>query len=728
MSDNKVAAAVAKFRATISEQNSRSTLFNIARGSIRTLFLSADATEVRTGFASGKSLRVCSGLLAAAPGDQSQFDLIVSLDDQMILEHGMSSLYCGLGLLEWADTPTSKPKTAPLVLVPLTAERDADGGFEVRQAGEPVLNEPLLTRLGLDKSSIPADDPLAYRPKKSHTRVRAFTPHAAIGLFSTVRTMLAERLDAAFSGTFASHPLISNLLQTRGGPALKPAAGEGAEAPQPLLPCDTDQFKALALALAGQSALIYGPPGTGKTQTITNIIAAATAREKRVLLLSEAASALKPVVERLSASGFALPILDLSADASTGLRGNHGRMAQLRDELNAIPSDARPSVTICTSVGYLATVPPHWTFDIVIVDEASKMRMSYALPALASSQQAIIVGDNQQCAPSTILQFSQDGSVIFDGDMSLLDAARQANFDAVKLTRHYRSRHPSLIDFSNERFYMNRLIAAPSVHPRGPHGCILHQVNGSFDGGANLPEVDALVARVIQTLSDEPASSVAVIAATYQQCLAIAGRLMTADPAHRNRASILHAASCQGLEFDIVFVSLTHGSRSNGTQRRNFGIFSDIDGDKVLNVCLTRSRVRTEVFSSIDTSNLNPDARSPIGALADFLTSFHDLDEVETEETPATPLSRALKQHGYGVRMDDHHVLVTLEDRNFAAIQLVGGADPLDEMSERAQLGNSGWPVTTIPASALEHGADALDRAIATVVKDLDKFKSRGIL
>lgn len=729
MTDKTIAAAIAKFRASISEQNNRSTLFNLPKGSSRTLFLNADAKAIRDALASGSELEIGAGLMSREKGDAAQFDLIASLDDQIILEHGLSSLYCALGLVEWSDTPEAKPRTAPLLLIPLKAARDASGEYHVQQVGRPALNEALLQRIGLQKSAIPADDPLSYVPKKSHSRVRGFASRAAIGLFSTVRTMLAERLDAAFAGSFSSHPLVSGLLQPRRPDT--PSEKTSETAPPGIsthLPCDAHQYKALALASAGQSIVVHGPPGTGKTQTITNVIVHMVSAGKRVLLLSEAASALGPVIDRLGSNASGGEVLDLSADASASLRGNHGRLADVRNELNAIPSEQRPAITIATAVSYLAAVPPHWSFDIVIIDEASKMRMSYALPAIASSGQVVVVGDHQQCGPSIIIQFSQDGSVLVDGDMSILDAARLANLEAVHLTRHYRSRHPSLIDFSNERFYARRLIAAPSKHRQGEYGCILHEVGGTTDSGINIAEADALTKRLLEQVSSDDTSSVAVIAATYQQCVAIAKRIRAANPAAYERIEVMHASACQGVEFDIVYLSLTHGPDARGVHRRNFGIFSDIDGDKALNVCLTRARMRTEVFSSIAADKIDPRARTPIGALGAFLTRYHHYKHADAATAAPTPLARVLKIHGYGIRDHDNHILVTADDINLAAIQLTGISSSLDEKSERAQLENSGWMVTSIPAGILTKERFELDPAMEAMLKDLDTFKGREIL
>src|SRR5258708_34743184 len=62
---------------------------------------------------------------------------------------------------------------------------------------------------------------------------------------------------------------------------------------------DSSQTVAIAEAAGGRSLVVKGPPGTGKSQTITNIIAAAASRGKKVLFVSEKMAALDVVQRRL---------------------------------------------------------------------------------------------------------------------------------------------------------------------------------------------------------------------------------------------------------------------------------------------------------------------------------------------------------------------------------------------------------------------------------------------
>jgi predicted ATP-dependent serine protease len=71
--------------------------------------------------------------------------------------------------------------------------------------------------------------------------------------------------------------------------------------------------------------VIQGPPGTGKSQTIVNLIAAAAAQGKRVLLVSEKMAALDVVKRRLDAAGLEALCLELHS--------NHSNKKAVLDEL-----------------------------------------------------------------------------------------------------------------------------------------------------------------------------------------------------------------------------------------------------------------------------------------------------------------------------------------------------------------------------------------------------------
>ncbi len=82
------------------------------------------------------------------------------------------------------------------------------------------------------------------------------------------------------------------------------------------LPCDSAQYAAVAESDKGTTFVLHGPPGTGKSQTITNIIANAMYKGKRVLFVAEKQAALQVVKKRLCAVGVGEFCLELHSGKS----------------------------------------------------------------------------------------------------------------------------------------------------------------------------------------------------------------------------------------------------------------------------------------------------------------------------------------------------------------------------------------------------------------------------
>src|SRR5690606_11567107 len=57
-----------------------------------------------------------------------------------------------------------------------------------------------------------------------------------------------------------------------------------------------------------------------------------------------------------------------------------------------------------------------FTFDVLVIDEASQMRPEDALGAMLRAKQIVVVGDPQQLPPTSFFERSADGSSDDDGD------------------------------------------------------------------------------------------------------------------------------------------------------------------------------------------------------------------------------------------------------------------------------------------------------------------------
>ena len=80
---------------------------------------------------------------------------------------------------------------------------------------------------------------------------------------------------------------------------------------------DSSQLEAVIESGEGKSFILHGPPGTGKSQTITNMIANALYKGKRVLFVAEKMAALSVVQNRLAKIGLDPFCLEMHSNKAT---------------------------------------------------------------------------------------------------------------------------------------------------------------------------------------------------------------------------------------------------------------------------------------------------------------------------------------------------------------------------------------------------------------------------
>jgi superfamily I DNA and/or RNA helicase len=82
---------------------------------------------------------------------------------------------------------------------------------------------------------------------------------------------------------------------------------------------------------------------------------------------------------------------------------------------------------------------------------------------MARGRQVIVVGDPEQLPPTNVGQrgdTEDDDGATVQSQQSILDECVACNLPRVRLSWHYRSRHESLIAFSNARYYRSELVKA----------------------------------------------------------------------------------------------------------------------------------------------------------------------------------------------------------------------------------------------------------------------------
>ena len=257
----------------------------------------------------------------------------------LLQEQGIDVLFLALGFLEWyEDAAASTPRYAPLVLAPVELQRDSvRSRFRLSYTGAELgpnlnLGAKLKGDFRIDLPEFPEEFELdAYLQAVTQRiadqrRWQVWRDKVVLGFFSYGKFQMYVDLDPE------SWPEESALLENR---QLQRLFAEGFQADASRLEAlpghpaltapetlhlvkdaDSSQTEAILAVMEGANLVVQGPPGTGKSQTITNVIAEALARRKRVLFVAQKMAALEVVKARLDECHLGDAVLELHSHKS----------------------------------------------------------------------------------------------------------------------------------------------------------------------------------------------------------------------------------------------------------------------------------------------------------------------------------------------------------------------------------------------------------------------------
>ena len=292
------------------------------------------------------------------------------------------------------------------------------------------------------------------------------------------------------------------------------------------------------------------------------------------------------------------------------------------------------------SVGtYLS--PGKYDFDLVVIDEASQMFPEDALSAVVRGKQLVVVGDPEQLPPSSFFSASQlDEDEDDPLEKSILELASTRYRPIRELLFHYRSRHESLIAFSNKHFYDNHLVVFPS--PQGKSNTLgvtnRYIPEGVYQTGAglNIPEAEALIKEAVSFMEAYPHYSLGIAAVNKKQAeylehtfeqlqeknLVVDAYINTWQN-ELESFFVKNLENVQGDERDAIFVSTVYGPTEAGspTMHQRFGPINSQVGYRRLNVLFTRAKHHLRLFTSMKPSHITPSETSHRGVrvLKDYL-------------------------------------------------------------------------------------------------------------
>ena len=355
--------------------------------------------------------------------------------------------------------------------------------------------------------------------------------------------------------------------------------------------------------------------------------------------------------------------------------------------LNATPCVMASPASLATHIE-----PGALMFDLMVFDEASQVTVPQAMGAIGRAKAAVIVGDNKQMPPTNFFAANQDDDMDEDGETindleSILDEAMEVRLPNLMLTWHYRSQTESLIAFSNQHYYSNKLATLPAAGQMPGTGIFWRRVNGHFmrkadpnyqENKQNTNEVEAkaIVEEISRRLNDPLTKdqSLGVVTMNAKQMDLITTLLEESDDpliaehmpgegvAPDKTIFVKNLENVQGDERDVILMSV--GFSKTPLKDRlplNFGPLNRQGGQRRLNVAVTRARTAVVVFASFDPEDMQLTKNSAQGLqdLRDYLllardgvklngSTHADRQEILLRDL----LAKALRKRGWEVESD----------------------------------------------------------------------------
>lgn len=321
-------------------------------------------------------------------------------------------------------------------------------------------------------------------------------------------------------------------------------------------------------------------------------------------------------------------------------------------------------------------------FDVVIFDEASQLPTCKTVGALSRAKNAVIVGDPKQMPPTAFFAGSGPDvdDLALDDLESILDDALALGIPSQHLQWHYRSTHESLIAFSNNEFYENKMYTFPSANDRERHVTAVH-VEGMYSKSTNVKEAEAVVQEIVRRFLDPELKkqSIGVVTFNVKQQTLIENLLAKQ---FQNNAEldmwansgddplfVKNLENVQGDERDVILFSIGYGPDEKGHISMNFGPINKTGGGKRLNVAFSRARVTMTIFASLYSGDIKVTENSPEGLVAfrDFL-KFAEGQDIRTESAS----DAAEKQARAGILQN---ICKTITDHGYQCVAMVGHSD-----------------------------------------------------
>ncbi|MGD7705172.1 DUF4011 domain-containing protein [Microlunatus sp. Y2014] len=368
---------------------------------------------------------------------------------------------------------------------------------------------------------------------------------------------------------------------------------------------------------------------------------------------------------------------------------------RLIEKFGKVIGEVTPCVLVSPDSLARFIAPGAMTFDLVVFDEASQIRVPDAIGAIGRARAVVVAGDSKQMPPTSMFTESEtdvevdpdDDYAVVTDEESILSEAVQARVPRLWLSWHYRSRDESLISFSNREYYDGRLASFPAVPGASDDlGLSFTRVPGRFIRSvrkgedelseddqqllAELPPAARRAAQDRSLLRTNPVEAVAVVQEVLRrwerrersigvvtfnvQQRGLIERMLWESEVPGVAESLAERSdglfvknleNVQGDERDVILFSTGFSANHKGVLPLNFGPLNRSGGERRLNVAITRARRRVMVFSSFDPEDMRVEQTSSVGLkhLRAYLEVARDGHAIDPDDgTPAISASRVV--------------------------------------------------------------------------------------
>jgi very-short-patch-repair endonuclease len=389
-------------------------------------------------------------------------------------------------------------------------------------------------------------------------------------------------------------------------------------------------------------------------------------------------------------------------------------------------------------------------FDVVIIDEASQCDVM-ALVALFLGRNVVVVGDHEQVSPAavgqdlTLVQHLIDehlhgipNAVLYDGQMSVYDLARQSFGGTILLVEHFRC-VPEIIQFSNWLSYDGKVrpLRDASLVKLKPH-ILAYRVEGARSKGKVNPKEALAVASLLVAATEQPEyahKTFGVISMVGEDQALEIERLLRShlSPKEYDQRRTLcgTAAQFQGDERDVMFLSMVDTAEDGPLALREQPMFK-----QRFNVAASRARDQMWVVHSMDPrTDVKPGdlRRRLIEHAMDPTAIIRSLERAEqrVESELEKAVMRRLLAAGYRVhpqwRVGHYRIDLVVEGGGRRlAIECDGDrSHPIEKLSEdmarQAVLERLGWIFERVRGSQFFRDPEAALKPV------FDRLESLGI-